>query len=214
MLARLLSDPVWLFFAFWIPLYFKEARGFDLKSVAMFTWMPFLASDFGSVAGGWLSSFFIGRGWPVFTARKLAVCCSAALMPFTIFSVYAESWQVAIICFSIGAFGHQSWSASLLTLPADVFPKRMVGSCYGFAAMAGVLGGAASQWFVGTLIQSVGYAPVLTVAGCLHPFGALVVVLFIRKCWQAPAAEGAFPVVVQPADQPAGERGAPRSRAE
>ncbi|HOB73701.1 MAG TPA: MFS transporter [Phycisphaerae bacterium] len=209
MAARLLSDPVWLFFTFWIPMYFKEARGFDLKSVAMFTWLPFLAADFGSIAGGWLSSFFIGRGWPVLTARKLAVCCSAAMMPLTILSVYVESWQIAIVCISIGALGHQSWSASLLTLPTDVFPKRMVASTYGFAAMMGVLGGAFSQYFVGTVIESVGYTLVFTIAGCLHPLGALMVVLFVRKSWQAEPAGGAFPVA-----QPAGGPNGPGSRAE
>jgi len=183
MAGRLLSDPVWLFFSFWIPKYFKAERGFDLKSIAMFAWLPFLAADFGSIAGGWLSSYFIKRGWPVIKARKLAVCLSASMMPVTIFSVYAESWQVAILCISIAAFGHQSWSASLLTLPADVFPKRMVASCYGFAAMMGVLGGAVTQWYVGTLITAFGYKPVFTIAGCLHPIGALMVVLFVRSAW-------------------------------
>jgi MFS transporter, ACS family, aldohexuronate transporter len=179
--ARLLSDPVWLFFAAWIPLYFKEARGFDLKSIALFTWLPFLASDFGSIAGGWFSSFFVARGWPVIRARKLALCCSASLMPVTILAAHVESWQLAILCLSIAAFGHQSWSASTLTLPADLFPRRMVASCYGFAAMMGVLGGAVSQWYVGSLIEQVGYVPVFTVAGCLHPIGALAVLLFVRS---------------------------------
>jgi len=181
MTARLLSDPVWLFFSFWIPKYFKAARGFDLMSIALFTWLPFLAADFGSIAGGWFSSFFVGRGWPVIKARKLALCCSASLMPATILSVYVESWQLAIVCLSIAAFGHQSWSASTLTLPADLFPRRMVASCYGFAAMMGVLGGAVSQWYVGSLIEQVGYVPVFTVAGCLHPIGALAVLLFVRS---------------------------------
>jgi len=181
MAARLLSDPVWLFFSFWIPKYFKAARGFDLMSIALFTWLPFLAADFGSIAGGWFSSFFVGRGWPVIRARKLALCCSASLMPATILSVYVESWQLAIVCLSIAAFGHQSWSASTLTLPADLFPRRMVASCYGFAAMMGVMGGAVSQWYVGTLIERFGYAPVFTIAGCLHPIGALTVLLFVRS---------------------------------
>lgn len=185
MAARLLSDPVWLFFSFWIPKYFKAERGFDLKSIALFAWMPFLASDFGSIAGGWFSSFFIRRGWPVIRARKLALCCSASLMPVTILSAYVESWQMAILCLSVAAFGHQSWSASTLTLPADLFPRRMVASCYGLAAMMGVMGGAVSQWYVGSLIEHVGYKPVFTIAGCLHPLGALAVVLFVKTAWSA-----------------------------
>lgn len=197
MAARLLSDPVWLFFSAWIPLYFAEARGFDLTKIALFAWLPFLAADFGSIFGGSLSSFLIARGWPVLTARKVSLCFSASLMPVTILSVYVQSWQAAILCLSIAAFAHQSWSSTTLTLPADIFPKRMVASCYGCAAMMGVLGGAVTQWFVGTLIQNAGYAPVFTIAGCLHPFGALMVVLFVRKCWQAPPAPARFPAVVE-----------------
>lgn len=198
MAARLLSDPVWLFFSFWIPKYFKAEHGFELKDIALFVWLPFLASDFGSIAGGWLSSFFIGRGWPVIRARKLALCCSASLMPITALSVYVDSWQIAILCISVGAFGHQSWSASTLTLPTDIFPKRMVASCYGCAAMMGVMGGAVSQWFVGSLIEKVGYTPVFTVAGCLHPIGALMVLLFVRSAFSAEGS--AVPAAVEPAE--------------
>lgn len=89
MAGKLLSDPVWMFLAFWIPKYFKTARGFDLKSIAMFTWMPFLASDVGSLFGGWLSSYFVKRGYPAVKARKTAMCVSAAVMPISILAVHA-----------------------------------------------------------------------------------------------------------------------------
>lgn len=191
MLARLLSDPVWLFLSFWIPKYFKAERGFDLKSIAMFTWLPFLAADVGSIVGGWLSSFFIGRGLSVVRARKIAVCISASMMPLTILSVHVDSWLLAIVFLSVAAFGHQSWSASVLTLPADLFPKRITGLCYGFPAMVGILGGALSQWYVGDIIDMFGYRPVFTVAGCLHPVGAMVIVMLIRSR-QAGNLEGRF----------------------
>ena len=181
MLARLLTDPVWLFFSFWIPKYFKDARGFDLKDIALFTWLPFLASGIGSVTGGWISSAFIGRGLPVITGRKISICISAAMMPLTILSVYAQSWQLAMACLSVAAFGHQSWAASILTLPADLFPKRMIASCYGLPAMMGVLGGAFTQWYVGGVIEAVGYAPVFLVAGCMHPLAATVMLLFVKS---------------------------------
>ena len=65
MLGRLLTDPVWLFLNFWIAIYFKDARGFDLKAIALFTWLPYVAADLGSLTGGWLSSRWSGAacGW-------------------------------------------------------------------------------------------------------------------------------------------------------
>jgi len=180
MLARGLTDPVWLFFAFWIPKYFQDARGFDLTQIALFAWMPFLAADLGSIAGGWLSSFFVRCGYPVLTARKLGLCLSAGVMPLGALAVHTQTAVLAVLCLCAAAFGHQSWAASQLTLPADLFPRRIVASCYGVPAMIGVLGGALTQWYVGGLIQRVGYAPAFTIAGCLHPVAALAVVLFIR----------------------------------
>lgn len=179
MAARFLADPVWLFFAFWIPKYFKAARGFDLKDIAMFTWMPFLAADIGSVAGGWFSSYLVKRGHSTLTARKIAIVMCALMMPTAILAVHAGSWQLAILCLSVAAFGHQGWSANLLTLPADLFSKNTVASCYGLTAMMGVLGGALFQWGVGGVIDSLGYIPVFTLAGLLHPIGALIVVTCI-----------------------------------
>ncbi|HOA72672.1 MAG TPA: MFS transporter [Phycisphaerae bacterium] len=201
MAARLLSDPVWLFFSFWIPKYFKAERGFDLKDIALFVWLPFLAADFGSIAGGWFSSFLIGRGWPVLKARKTALCCSASLMPVAILSVYVESWQAAIACISVAAFAHQSWSASTLTLPSDIFPKRMVATCYGCAAMMGVMGGAVTQSIVGRLIETFGYTPVFTVAGCLHPIGALTVVLVVKAAWSDKSGQASPPELLHDDDR-------------
>jgi ACS family hexuronate transporter-like MFS transporter len=201
MLARLLSDPVWLFFSAWLPLYFKDARNLDINGIMLAVLLPFLASGFGSVFGGWLSSFLIGRGWSVLGARKAALCFSAALMPVTILSVHVGSWQMAVACISIAAFGHQSWSASTLTLPADLFPKRMVASCYGITGMAGVLGGAATQWYVGGLIERVGYTSVFTISGCMHPIGALAVLLLVRAVYTTPGRVAAVPPPLPAADR-------------
>ena len=42
----------------------------------------FLAADVGSVAGGWLSSHLIARGWSVNAARKTTMLmCALAVLP-------------------------------------------------------------------------------------------------------------------------------------
>jgi ACS family hexuronate transporter-like MFS transporter len=181
MAGKFLSDPVWMFLAFWIPKYFKTARGFDLKEIAMFTWMPFLAADVGSLFGGWLSSFLVKRGNSAVKARKIAMCVCASMMPVAILVVHVKSWQLAILCLSVAAFGHQSWSASMLTIPADLYPKRMVASTYGIIGMMGSLGSALSQWKVGSVIDTIGYVPVFTIAGLLHPIAALIIALFVKS---------------------------------
>lgn len=181
MAARFISDSAWFFFSFWIPKYFKDARGFDLKHIAMFVWLPFVAADIGSVVGGSLSSVLIKKGIPVIKARKIALSICAMLMPVAILTVHVKSWELAIACLGVATFSHQAWAASILTLPADIFPKNIVATAYGLTACTGILGGVLTQWLVGGIIDMAGYVPVFTVIGFLHPIAATIVVLLVRS---------------------------------
>ena len=47
------SDLVVLIF--WLPQYLSDARGFSLKQIAAFAWLPFVAADIGNFTGGFAS---------------------------------------------------------------------------------------------------------------------------------------------------------------
>jgi ACS family hexuronate transporter-like MFS transporter len=49
--ARFLADPVWGMLSLWMPLYLTTVRHFDLKQIALFAWLPFLAADLGCLFG-------------------------------------------------------------------------------------------------------------------------------------------------------------------
>ena len=46
-IARFLAEPAWQTFSFWVPLYLATERHMDLKGIALFAWLPFLAADLG-----------------------------------------------------------------------------------------------------------------------------------------------------------------------
>ena len=52
MLSRFIGDGAFYFFVFWLPLYLSSERGFNIMDIALFAWIPFLALDFGALAGG------------------------------------------------------------------------------------------------------------------------------------------------------------------
>ena len=58
-IPRILSEPAWQTFNAWIPLYMMTERHMNLKEVALFAWLPFLAADIGCVLGGYLSPIFV-----------------------------------------------------------------------------------------------------------------------------------------------------------
>ncbi len=175
-LAKFMSDPIWWFYIFWLPSYLKQGRGFTLQEIGLFAWIPFLVSGVGSVAGGWLSGFFLNRGWPVSRARKAAMAICAFCMPSGIVAVFAHNiaWALALISLSLAA--HQGWSANVYTLASDMFPKRDVGSVTGLGGTGGAVGGMIVSLVAGYTLQWFHtYVPLFIIAGIMHPLAFGVV---------------------------------------
>jgi MFS transporter, ACS family, hexuronate transporter len=171
-IARFFSEPAWQFFSYWIPLYLATERNMNLKQIGYFAWLPFLAADLGSMFGGLLSPFFINKmRMSVMTARKCSASVSAFLMVFAVFIGRAPSPEWAIFFFCIGTFAHQSMSATLMTLPADLFPKSTVATANGLTGTTAVLGGMIFTTIVGRVAQSIGYGPLFTVIAFLDIIG-------------------------------------------
>jgi ACS family hexuronate transporter-like MFS transporter len=190
-LGRFLTDPVWYFYAFWLPKYLSTVRGFDLTQIALFAWVPFFAAGIFSALGGFMPTLFIKRGMSVLAARKLAMCISAAVMPVALLAIWTPNPYLAILFITVATSGHNSWAANLLTLPTDLFPKHLVASAYGLTGAAGTFGGILMAWLTGRMLDSQGYTPVLCVMGSLHVVAAVVVLLMVRRKQSDPASGAA-----------------------
>jgi ACS family hexuronate transporter-like MFS transporter len=180
-IARFFSEPAWQFFSYWIPLYLATERGMNLKQIGYFAWLPFLAADIGSMFGGVMSPFFIKKGIPVMKARKLAATVSAFLMVFAVFIGRATSpgWAIFFIC--IGAFAHQSMSATLMTLPADLFPKSTVATANGLSGTMAIAGGMLFTAIIGRVALSIGYGPLFTAIAFLDIIGVAFLWSLLRE---------------------------------
>ena len=179
-IARFLSEPAWQFFSYWIPIYLVSQRGMNIKQIGYYAWIPFLAAGLGSFIGGILSPLYQKLGMSVLTARNASMTTSALLMPFALFIASAPSGEWAVFWLCFGAFGHNCISATLLTLPADLFPKRTVATANGISGGIGYLGGMLFTWTVGWLAMNVGYTPIFTAIAFLDIIGAAVLWAFLR----------------------------------
>jgi ACS family hexuronate transporter-like MFS transporter len=177
--AKFLSDAAWYFYLFWLPKYLYDARGFDIKAVGAFAWIPLAAAGVGCLLGGWLSSYLLVRGLPLDRARKIALGLSAAVMPIVWFVPNAPvAWALAI--FSLAYFGQQSWSTLVMILPADLFPRNAVGAVAGMVGFGGAMGGVVFGQVVGYLLDSgAGYGVVFAIAGSLHVLAFAVICLAV-----------------------------------
>jgi ACS family hexuronate transporter-like MFS transporter len=186
-LGRALTDPIWWFYVFWLPQYLSDARGFSLKQIALFAWMPFVAADLGNFTGGLVAGYCIRRGVPVIRAR--AWICVASSVPMLAgipaagaHNVYAA---IALICFAL--WGYASWSTMGLTLPSDLFPHDVVATVTGVSGLAAGLVGTLFTFAVGMLVDRFSYGPAFLVAGLMPLFATASIVLLVREPRGAPA---------------------------
>ena len=180
-IAKFLSDAAWYIYMGWLAKYLYDVRGFDTTQVGYFAWIPFAASGVGSLMGGWFSSRLLRAGHSLNFSRKMALGASAAVMPFIFFVTHAPV-ELAIVLFSLAFFGQQSWSTLVMILPADIFPRSVVGSVAGLVGMGGALGGAAFNVIVGYMLDhGTGYGPVFAMLSTFHAIAFGVILLNVRS---------------------------------
>ena len=185
---RFLMEPAWQTFSFWIPLYLATDRGMDLKQIALFAWLPFLAADLGGILGGYLSPWLMKRGVALIPSRVAGIALGAVLMIAPGCIGLAASPYTAIGLFCVGGFAHQMISGLINTLSADVFAPGDVGTANGFIGQAGWIGGLLFSLLIGQFADTIGYAPLFGLLGVFDLIGAAVLIVFIGKLTRASSA--------------------------
>jgi len=167
--AKFMTDPIWWFYLFWIPDFLQRKHGLALIQIGVPIMVIYVISDVGSVMGGWMSSWLIGRGQSVNSARKLTLLlCALCVLPI-MFAYRIDSTWGAVLLIGLAAAGHQGFSANLFTLTSDMFPTQAVGSVVGTGGMAGAVGGMFIAKVVGYVLQSTGsYMVPFLIAGSAY----------------------------------------------
>jgi ACS family hexuronate transporter-like MFS transporter len=180
-LPRFLADPTWGTLTFWLPLYLSTVRHMDLKHIAMFAWLPFLAADFGCLCGGSISMALQKyAGFSLINARRSAFTVGAFLMLGVGFAGSVESPYVAIALLSLAGFAHQTLSVTVITMASDLFPKNEVATVAGMAGTCGNAGLLLFSLAIGALVTSIGYTPFFVCLGLLDLVGAAVLWTLVR----------------------------------
>ena len=184
MASRIVSDFPFYFFLFWLPTYLIDARGFNLRDIALFAWLPWVAADLGALTGGYLSSWLLSKGRSVNVARKAVIWLGALLVLVTIPAVHADSGMLALLLICFAMFSIQIKGAVFFTLPTDLFPAAKVATVWGVFGAVGSLGASLLGYLAGRLIEVASYEPVFYVVGSLHIVSALLLTLFVPNIRQ------------------------------
>jgi ACS family hexuronate transporter-like MFS transporter len=151
--GMVLVAPIWWFYLFWVPGFLFEKHKLDLTSMGPPLVAIYLISDVGSVAGGWLSSTLIKRGWSVNVGRKVALLvCAVCVVPVYFASRTADLWTATLLI-GLAAAAHQGFAANLYTLVSDTMPQAAVSSVVGIGGMAGSVAGMFFAKLVGYVLD-------------------------------------------------------------
>lgn len=193
--GKFLTDCVWWFYLFWLPSYLKDKYQVDIKDITNFA-LPLVIiyslTTVGSIGGGWLSSFFLKKGWTVNKARKQTMLiCALAVVPIVAVK-YISLWP-AVALIGIAAAAHQAWSANIMTTVSDMFPKKAVASVIGIGGMAGSVGGILFASITGILLDAykaagkieIGYSMLFMIAGSAYLLALLIFHLLTPKMKRA-----------------------------
>jgi len=196
--GKFFTDPVWYLFLFWLPDFFVKTQGLDLfpkaDSGILSTIGPaliavYLLADIGSIAGGWLSSHFIKRGWSVNRARKTTLLLAALCAVPLLFVLQIDNAFVVVLIIGLGTAGHQAFSSNIFTMISDLYPRRAVATVAGLGGAAGAVGGMLIAKVTGWSLEYLGtYLPVLIYAGLAYLIAFGVIHWLVPRMEPAPLA--------------------------
>ena len=178
--ARMLADPWVWFYYFWIPEYLTRSAGFTAADVGKYAWIPFLAQGVGIILGGMLSDVLLRRGMRAVHARLSIMLIGMLLMTPGILAAFDLDIVIIFAGISSAMFGFGFWAPNMMSLCADAFPRKAVGSVVGLSGMGAGVGGMLFTMLIGWTLDRYGYPPVFIAAGVI-PLLAFVVLFTLLE---------------------------------
>ncbi len=180
--AYAITAPVFWFYLYWLPPFLNQqySLGINVTQMGIPLIIIWLTADFGSIGGGILSSWLIGRGVRATTARLVSMLIFACTMLSVIFAANASGLWVAVAAISIAVGAHQAWTANIWSLVMDYTPKHLVSTVFGFGSMCAAIGGMFMTQIVGSVLTATNnnYAVLFTMIPAMY-FLALVWMYFM-----------------------------------
>ncbi len=177
-----MAEPAWAVLSFWVPLYLANERGMDLKQIALFAWVPFLAADLGSVTSGYLTRLYTRVFGCSRVNSVVASSASGAVLMISLACVaLTRDPYVAIALISIGGFGHQIISCMLSALVVESFDKSQMATVNGLRGSSAWIASFLFSLVIGMTTDTFGFNPIFIAMGFFDLLGCLFMVLFIAE---------------------------------
>jgi sugar phosphate permease len=150
----------------WLPAYFVERRGLDLKSMGWYSMFSFGGMAIVATAAGWWADRLISAGADPAVIRLRFTLAGLAVASTELIGAYAQSDAVALAFAVISLSGLGLATANYWALTQTLLPGSSIGRVAGLQNFASNLSGIIAPVLTGWLIERTGSydAPMLAVA--------------------------------------------------
>ena len=170
--AKVLSDPVYWLFLFWMPDLFHRVFHLSMAEYGVPLAVIHACAAFGSLMGGWAPRQMMKRGASLNTARKLSLFGAALMVTPVWLVLLVDDYWIATAILGLTLAGHQAFSVNVFALATDITPAPRVATVISLSAFSGRLAGTvvlqAAGWILGA---GYGYAPLLGLASVFYLLG-------------------------------------------
>jgi MFS family permease len=179
--GRFFFDPVFYFYMFWIPKYLSDERGFSLKEIGNYTWIPFLALGISNIAAGQLSDLLVRRGWSPRKTRAWLLVIAALVTPVSACVIVAPSAAWAIGLMAVLMAAHGLWICNYLAHISDQFPSSVIATVVGLSGTVGGIAATIANLSTGPVVDAYGFTPIFICTGILYPLAAAILLVGRRS---------------------------------
>jgi len=164
----------------WIPLFYAETSGVNLKKIPMATIALPLGMMFGPVVAGWISDrFFKARRYQALTFYMLAFTAIMGIL--AVFNLKTLGLPVAFGLLILGGFFVLGSVGLIFTTACDFGGRKMAGTCVGSVNFCNYMGAGAQGVIIGALLTYTKSWPAVfgLLVGCT--LLAIILILIVKE---------------------------------
>lgn len=183
LLCRFFLEPIWWFFAGWMPIYLNSQFGLSIEEIAATMWISYLMAAAGSILGGMFTEKLMAK-MSVDKSRKITITLGSILILIAFVGIITlvkeNDFMMFIYLAGVALFGFQFAIGNIQTISSDLFRGPSVGTLAGLAGTVAAVSPMIMNWFVGQITTS-SYTPAF-IAICVSViFGVLSIFLLIKE---------------------------------
>jgi ACS family hexuronate transporter-like MFS transporter len=184
LLCRFFIEPIWWFFAGWMPIYLNSKFGLGIEEIGKTMWISYLMAAAGGILGGLFTQAIIKRTSVDF-GRKISIVLGSLLIIIGFVSIILfvndSNYMTFIYLAGLALFGFQFAIGNIQTLSSDLFRGPSVGTLAGLAGTVAAFSPMIMNWFIGRITEGGSYTPAFVVITISVILAVLSVLFFIKK---------------------------------